>query len=221
MGAAGAQSAVTGSLATDDRGIFPQRSAYVRTDMLSDDADAVPAPRQDPNLVNAWGIAFAPNNPLWVNDNGSGLSTLYAWNDATKMVDVLPLVVTVPLPSPLAPPDTSTPTGLVFNDTLASPQPQFDGDLFIFAAEDGTISGWQPEVPPPSPDIEPGVLRVDNPQAPDAGPVYKGLALAVTKRGPELFASNFHDGRVDVFDGSYAPVDLGPNAFTDPNLPKG
>jgi uncharacterized protein (TIGR03118 family) len=217
--AAGAPDAVALGIDDQDQGIFPQKTDYVRTDMVSDDLDAVPAAIRDPNLVNGWGIAFADNNPLWVNGNGTGLSTLYSWSDATKMVSPLPLVVTVPLPSPLQPPTTSTPTGLVFNDTLASPQPQFKGDVFIFATEDGTISGWQQEMPPPTPDNEPGVLRVDNPQAPDAGAVYKGLTLATTRRGPELFASNFREARVDVFDGNYTLVDLGASAFTDPRLP--
>jgi uncharacterized protein (TIGR03118 family) len=206
-------------LEDQDRGVFPQRSIYLRTDMVSDNLDAVPAAIQDPNLVNSWGIGSVADNPIWINDNGTGLATLYSWDDTTKMVTIFPRVVTIPLPSSEQPPNTATPTGIVFNDTLSSPQPQFDGDVFIFAAEDGTISGWQPQMPPPNPDDESAVRRVDNPQAPDAGPVYKGVTLAMTTRGAELFASNFRQGRVDVFDGSYAPVDLGANAFTDSRLP--
>jgi len=197
-----------------------RQSAYLRTDMVSDDTSVVPAAVQDANLVNAWGIAFAPNNPLWINDNGTGLSTLYAYSDATKLVSALPLVVTVPVPSVVLPPATSAPTGLVFNDTLMGSAPAFAGDVFIFATEDGTISGWQMAVTPPSPDHESAVLRVDN-TAGDGGPVYKGLALAVTRSGPRLYASDFHSGRVDVFDGSYAPVSRVGSEFTDPNLPKG
>src|SRR5262249_55151520 len=36
-----------------------------------------------------------------------------------------------------------------------------------------------------------------------------------------LYAANFHDGRIDVFDTSFAPVTLAKGAFTDPKLPKG
>src|SRR5437016_12874221 len=32
---------------------------------------------QDTNLVNAWGVSFAPTGPFWISDNGTGLSTLY------------------------------------------------------------------------------------------------------------------------------------------------
>src|SRR5512147_2397918 len=33
---------------------------------------------QDTNLVNAWGMSFSATSFLWISDNGSGLSTLYA-----------------------------------------------------------------------------------------------------------------------------------------------
>src|SRR5436190_11386009 len=48
---------------------------------------------QDPNLVNPWGIAFAPTSPFWISDNGTGLSTLY-----TGAGGIVPLVVTIPGP---------------------------------------------------------------------------------------------------------------------------
>jgi len=37
----------------------------------------VTADHTDPDLVNPWGIVFNPNGPVWVADNGTGLSTLY------------------------------------------------------------------------------------------------------------------------------------------------
>ncbi len=58
-------------------------------------------------LKNAWGIAFGPENPIWIADNGTGLSTLY---DGAG--NIIPLVVTIPAP---AADDTSAPTGLVIN----------------------------------------------------------------------------------------------------------
>jgi hypothetical protein len=61
----------------------------------------------DPNLKNAWGIAFGPGNPIWIADNATGLSTLY---DGAG--NIIPLVVTIPAP---AADDTSAPTGLVVN----------------------------------------------------------------------------------------------------------
>lgn len=54
----------------------------------------VPADHTDPQLVNAWGIGFAPNAPVWVNDNRTGLSTLYDGLGAKQA-----LVVTIPPPT--------------------------------------------------------------------------------------------------------------------------
>ena len=54
-----------------------------------------------------------------------------------------------------------------------------------------------------------------------SGAVYKGLALAYrTNGGPTLYATNFHNGTVDVFDSSFHLVTTLPaTAFKDPNLP--
>ena len=35
------------------------------------------AKHTDPQLVNGWGIAYAPKAPFWVSDEGTGVSTLY------------------------------------------------------------------------------------------------------------------------------------------------
>src|SRR5206468_6372075 len=52
------------------------------------------------------------------------------------------------------------------------------------------------------------------------GAVYKGLALAHTPSGPRLLAANFHDNRIDVFDGTFTPVPAA-GKFSDPTLPAG
>ena len=53
-----------------------------------------------------------------------------------------------------------------------------------------------------------------------AGAVYKGLAIADTAAGPRLYATDFHDNRVDVWDDMFAPA-AKPGAFTDRKLPNG
>jgi len=50
--------------------------------------------------------------------------------------------------------------------------------------------------------------------------VYKGLAIATTATGDVLYATNFHAGRVEVFDGHFHSIQL-TGAFTDPTLPAG
>jgi uncharacterized protein (TIGR03118 family) len=186
-----------------------KRNAYVQTDLVSD--GAIPAKTTDPDLKNAWGIAFFPGGPFWIADNATGLSTLYDGTGAKQS-----LVVTIPPPKGATADTTATPTGMAWNPTT---QFQIPGtnlpSLFIFATEDGTISAWNPNLP----DRTRAVLAVDNStSATDA--VYKGLAIATNSRGNFLFAANFHAGTVDVFDSNFAPAKLD-GTFTDPDLPAG
>jgi hypothetical protein len=53
---------------------------YVRTDLVSNQPGVLP--NTDAHLVNAWGLVQRRNSPtnsspFWVNDNGTGFSTLY------------------------------------------------------------------------------------------------------------------------------------------------
>ena len=84
----------------------------------------------------------------------------------------------------------------------------FMGDRFLFASEDGTITGWQGSLGTTA------AIRVDRSAADN---VYKGLAI----NGNRIYATDFHNGRVTVFDSNYSPVSLSANAFLDPNLPAG
>ena len=52
------------------------------------------------------------------------------------------------------------------------------------------------------------------------GAVYKGLALDHSASGPLLLAANFHDSRIDVFDGTFALV-AASGMFADPTMPAG
>jgi uncharacterized protein (TIGR03118 family) len=86
--------------------------------------------------------------------------------------------------------------------------------LFIFATEDGTISAWNPMV-----DRTAAVLKIDNSQGGN-GAVYKGLALATNSQGVFLYATNFRNGTVDVFDSTFKPATLA-GSFSDPRIPAG
>jgi uncharacterized protein (TIGR03118 family) len=153
---------------------------------------------QDVNLANPWGIAFGPGSPVWISNNGTGTSTLYNGSGQPFPV-ATPLVVTIPPPTGSM--ASATPTGVVFNATTAD----FGGAHFIFATEDGTISGWTSGTS--------AVLDVNNSVA---GAVYKGLAIA----GDNLYAANFNTGNIDVFNSSFAPITV-PGGFTDSALPAG
>ena len=160
----------------------------------------------DPHLVNAWGIVTSGTSPWWVANNATATSTLY--NSAGTPQS---LVVSVP----------GAPTGIVFNGTSSFVVMSGGASgpaRFLFASEDGTISGWNPAVPPTvPPPSKQATLAVDSSAA---GAVYKGLAIATTPAGSFLYAADFHNGRVDVFDGAFAPMTTA-GGFVDPNLPKG
>jgi hypothetical protein len=160
------------------------------------------ADRLDTNLVNAWGVAFGPSGPFWVADNATGVSTLYNTAGA-----VLPLVVKMPVPAGGQAP--SSPTGIIFNNTsdflLTSGKPA----LFIFATEDGTLVAWNEGTN--------AILKADNSAS---SAIYKGLALGNTGGKNYLYATDFHNGKVDVFGGDFSPATLA-GSFNDPNIPTG
>jgi uncharacterized protein (TIGR03118 family) len=172
-----------------------ERNAYVVTNLVSNSA-AVPAAAHDASLVNGWGLTASDSSPWWVADNGANVSTLYNGNTGAK----LGLTVVV----------DGGPTGTVFNIARAMfPVPSGATSRFLFASEDGKIRGW--------PGSGPAQVTAGHSSAP--GAIYKGLAIAVTPDGPRLYATDFHNGRVDVWDGSWNLVTSA--AFTDPTLPAG
>jgi uncharacterized protein (TIGR03118 family) len=83
---------------------------------------------------------------------------------------------------------------------------------FLFSTEGGQILGWNPAVAP-----DHAVVAAD---LSTVGTIYKGLAIASTERGDFLYAADFHNARVDVFDGTFNLVNE-PGAFVDPKLPNG
>jgi uncharacterized protein (TIGR03118 family) len=173
---------------------------YSQHNLVSDTASGIPAVNHDDDLVNAWGLVASATSPWWVSDNQTGVSTLY--NAAGVKITGISPTGHVAIPG-------GFPTGVVFNGTTAFHIPADGTARFIFASEAGIISAWAGG---PS-----AVSVVDNSPS---GAVYKGLAIAQTNSGSFLYASNFHAGTVDVFNGSFAPV-VNPNAFRDPTLPPG
>jgi uncharacterized protein (TIGR03118 family) len=177
---------------------------YAQHNILSD----IPglADHTDANVVNAWGLDAGPTTPWWIADNGTGKSTLY--NVAT---DTIPATFTVPGAGGAQ----GNPTGLIFNggtgfvvdNGVGSPA----AARFIFSSEDGTISAFKGN---------PIVTVVPNANALAHGAIYKGLAIDSRTAGQHLYATDFHNAKVDVFDTSFHLVTLSGN-FTDPNLPAG
>lgn len=184
----------------------PAAASYIQTNLVSDLSGL--AAFTDPNLVNPWGLSAGTTTAWWVSDNGTGVSTLYNGSSGQPFPQPTPLVVTIP-PAPGSPPGTiSTPTGQVFNGSADFELQPGAPARFLFATQDGTIAGWNPAANPTS-----ALVKVDNSASAAS---YTGLALA----GSFLYAANFAQGRIDVFDSSFAATTL-PGGFTDPNLPAG
>jgi uncharacterized protein (TIGR03118 family) len=184
--------------------------AYQQTNLVSD--GAITAKTSDRNLQNPWGLAAFPGGPFWIADNKTGVSTLY-----TGQGIIVPL--TVKIPGPKNPPagfTAAAPTGVVWNPngSVFNVAPNIPA-LFIFATEDGTISGWSPG----QTDRNTAILEADNSDGGN-GAVYKGLALATNSTGVFLYATNFRAGTIDVFDSKFQPAKLA-GSFSDPTLPSG
>jgi uncharacterized protein (TIGR03118 family) len=182
-------------------------NAYRQTNLVSD----LPGLAQltDPDLVNPWGLAAGPTSPAWVADNGTNKATLYRGFVDGSPIQKLSLVVNIP---------GGAPTGQVFNSTdgfVVSSGTASGPAAFLFDSEGGQVTGWNAGVPPPSPSTQAQVGT----SVPDA--IYKGLAIASTPAGTFLYAADFHDGRIDVFDSSFNLVHLSPGSFSDKEIPAG
>jgi uncharacterized protein (TIGR03118 family) len=145
----------------------------------------------DPNLVNAWGIVSGSTEGqfmIMATETNTGLTYDGNGNAVSGPVQI-----------------SGSPTGAIRNTThdfIIQGMPA----EFIFAGENGTISGWISGR---------NAITVIDRSAADA--VYKGLAIASSGGANYLYAADFHNGRIDVFDGAFnymANIQL-----TDPNIP--
>jgi uncharacterized protein (TIGR03118 family) len=199
-----------------DAGLVGIAQKVTQTNLFADtDGGAL---HTDPNLVNAWGLAFNPTGTAWVSANGPGLLTLYKTSSPTPVE----LRVTVPVAAAYAPFSSvsASPSGQIFNSLLVDGGP-FRGDLFIASTELGSIVGWNAGL-----GIDAGsstaASRVDNTADASAATIaaYKGLTI-VPASTPFLLAANFNQHRIDAFDTNYAPIAAVSGKWTDPSVPAG
>ncbi len=155
--------------------------------------------KADKQLINPWGLAYAPGGAFWLGDEGSGLSTLYDGKG-----DKQSMVVTVPSGSGKG---LGSPTGVVYN---SSSEFQIDHwtSAFLFATLDGTISGWSHFDPSNA------LIGVNNSAS---GALYTGLAITSHASGNMIYAADFAKNKVDVYNGTFKFV----MSFTDTKLPAG
>jgi uncharacterized protein (TIGR03118 family) len=179
----------------------PASDVYRQTNLVSDIAGV--ARVTDPSLVNPWGMSEGPGTPVWVSNNNNDSTTFYSGDQGGTRVTQQGRVRIA----------GGAPTGQVFNPTsdfVVHSGTHSAAAFFIFASENGHITGWNPAIPP-------GTVAVGGVTVKDA--VYKGLAIASTGLGNFLYAANFHSGQIDVFDGKFQMVQH-PGLFEDTHLPK-
>ena len=114
------------------------------------------------------------------------------------------LVVTVPSASGTG---IGSPTGIVYNGSSEF-QIQHWTSAFLFCTLDGTISGWSHFDP------NNALIGVNNSAK---GAVYTGLAVTSKPSGNFVYAADFANNKIDVYNGTFKFV----KSFTDTNLPAG
>ena len=184
-------------------GIIPQPASaqYKITNLVSSQKGK--AKFQDPDLINAWGLAYSPTGPICVTDAGIGLATLYDGQGVKQSP-----VITIPSASKRH----GTPTGVVYNGTTDFQVSQGGNSgpaMFIFDTVDGTISAWNPNV-----NSDTAIVVVNNS---GSGGSYAGLAIGVNQGANFIYAADHKNNKVEIYDGSFHLV----KSFTDSNLPPG
>ncbi len=154
-----------------------QAQRYVQKNLVSNVGGD--AKFTDSDLVNSWGLSRASGSAWWVADNGTGKATLY-----DGMGNKQGLIVS----------GLGQPTGTVFNGTGSFNLPGGAPSIFLFASLDGTIRAW-------TPGTTEGAVVVKNPSA-----SYTGLAIASAYGKYYLYAVDFHNGHIDVFDTNFERV---------------
>jgi len=170
---------------------------FYQTNLTSD----IPglAANTDANLVNPWGMSFTATSPFWLSDQGKNVSTLY--NGAG-----VPQALVVSVPTTAAGPQG--PTGQVNNATTDFNLTPGNPARFIFSTLGGTISGWNPAVNATSAVVM--YAATDN-------AVYTGLANGSGAGGNMLYAADFANAKVDIFNASFQKT----GSFSDPAAPAG
>jgi len=183
----------------------PHPLAYRVTNLVSDLPGV--AFIQDPLVVNPWGIAMTATSPFWLANNGTSTSSLYRGDVNSIVFFKQPGVPSITIPGMF-------PTGTVANGTadfVVTSGAASGPARFIFASQTGNISGWNPGVPAGGSTTAIIARTV-------SGHVYTGLAIGNNGVGNFLYAADFANGKIDVFDGTYTLQSAG-FPFIDPTIP--
>ena len=176
--------------------------SYAQTNLTANNDEYVKPMQTDPTLLNSWGLAFNPTGIPWIASEAGNVSQVYSAEGAT-------LIPPVKIPSASSLDGGGTPTGIVFNPTNDFVIPSANSNpasaaKFIFDGDDGVISAWN------------GTRGGTAYRVAATTGGYFGLAIGHSGDVNYIYAANFKDGRIDVWDGQWNAVKM---SFTDPFLP--
>ncbi|HYI60372.1 MAG TPA: TIGR03118 family protein [Acidimicrobiales bacterium] len=180
-------------------------SAYRQVN-LSSDVPGV-APILDPQMVNPWGLASSASGPLWLANDGTSSASPYQGTSTSTFVRH-PSQAAVTVPGGL-------PTGVVAtanDDFEITSGPASGPARFVYASITGNLVGWNPSVPAAGSTT--GVIAASHP-----GHVYTGLAIGNVGSADLLYAADFANGTIDVFDEDFALQPSASFPFADPTIP--
>jgi uncharacterized protein (TIGR03118 family) len=176
-------------------------SLFAQTNLVSD----IPglAAITEPELHNPWGISHNATSPFWISNQGTSTTNLFAVTAGNDVTKAAPLNTDGNIVIPPGGSGAVGPTGQVANTNTSSFAVGNGGNNasanFIFANLNGTISAWNGG--------QTAFIQVTTP-----GASYTGLAI--NQAQTQLYAANSASGRIDVFNGSFQPVNNG--AFATP-----
>jgi uncharacterized protein (TIGR03118 family) len=168
---------------------------------------------EDPFLINPWGAVVSANSPFWVVNNKRSYATLYqgdvAGSPLVRNSDLQSVaILTIPTVAAIAP----KPSAVVANNTndfvVHGPSLPPGPARFIFASEWGILAAWQPFF---------GSLAFV--AKPVTGHLHTGLAIASNASGNLLFAADFRNGVIDVFDKNFNATTVPGNFAVDAAVP--
>jgi uncharacterized protein (TIGR03118 family) len=186
-------------------GAWRAEADFIQTNLVSD----IPglAAITEPGLHNPWGISHTATSPIWVSNQGTNTTNLFAVTSGNDVMKVAPLNTDGNIVIPTTASGPQGPTGQVANTNTASFQ-LTPGDAttsahFIFANLNGTISAWASG--------QAATIKVTTP-----GTSYTGLAI--NQAQTRVYAASATG--ISVFDSNFNPVTLG-GAFQTPQQAAG
>src|SRR5215472_921755 len=185
-----------------------------RINLVADTAGTT-ALSTDPELGDPWGVALPGQLPAVVTSRASNTSTSY---DGSGMAQPASGPLRVQLPSWPAG-EAFGAAGIVANSSdgfVVSAGGRSAPARLLYAGTRGMIAGWSPEV-----EVRDAVIAY----AADDAARYTALAIAISSTPGEsrLYAADFRNAKVDVFDSVFRKQARTATqfAFIDPSLPPG